>query len=735
LRALAADLVAGQYQCDVTHTQKGPNDAEAAIARRDLWIDVTDSRQEPEKGPCQPREAVEGWFVDRGVPRFVEDYSIRHRLSALVAPLSVVAASQIVAAALLSLKTWQVAIAPALVVALALPILPVVRAGLDPRSRETRRDQTEPVATRPLLRLVPLAAAAVGAAFLLPADDPQWDLCVDGLVMLSALLAAGMLMREEIWTFNKGSMGPMRFTLFALVVSAVLVFALEGSPIRPFETKTLGALPASAPQALPALPILALALLLAWALSRRALEPTHVSLDGGVRGRNLLGLSPILVVVLGFETAVLPGTVSAALSAIAPVVVLAVLVVLVAWSLRFGGRSPDCPAQQIRTSTSRVRPWLRLRGVSREGLLALVIPAYVLAYPIVAQLSGQETFLVSLAINFAYLVVAWFVVFYGLDRVAVWTIGKLGTDKKELVLGLVRGLPLLLVFSALFIMTTELWQAAVGMDNLEYYGLLAALAGLIALFVLMSSVRELVRHCRFRGWEDVSRAARRIKPPDDNIAELEDTLRRVLVETGLATPAGHEQPAPADDQLDPGIVTLLDETGLVDEDGHGKRDPKPELKLSRSQKVNALAVVLVYQALIFAPVFAAVFVVFFLAGRATVSDDLLKNWIYGDNARPEDHASFHALPFFTEPWTRMAFFLAVFSLLYFAVSVLSSEQLRREFFAAADEGIRQRLAVRLLYQVRLPCWAPDPPAQTTSKTRSLVTLANPRARARALRSP
>jgi hypothetical protein len=710
--------------CDVTHTQKGSNDAEAAIARRDLWIDVTDSPQEPEQGACRPRE-VEAWFVDRGVPRFVEGYSIRHRLSALVAPLSIVAASQIVAAALLSLKTWQVAIAPALVVALALPILPVVRAGLDPRSRETRRDH-------PFLRVLPLAVGAVSVALLLPAHDPQWDLCVDGLVMLSALLAAGMLMREEIWTFNKRSMPPMRFTLFALVVLAVLVFALEGSPIRPFGTKTLGTLPPSAPQALPALPILAVALLLAWALSRRALEATHVSLEGAVRTRNLLGLSPILVVVLGFETAVLPGTVSAALSAIAPVVVLVVLVVLVAWSLpTFGGRSPDCPAQQIRTSTSRVR--LRLRRRSREGLLALVIPAYLLAYPIVAQLSGQETFLVSLAINFAYLVVAWFVVFYGLDRVAVWAIGKLKTDKKELVLGLVRGLPLLLVFSALFIMTTELWQAAVGMDNLEYYGLLAALAGLIALFVLMSSVRELVRHCRFRGWADVSRAARRIKPPDDNVAELEDTLRRVLVETGLAQPASNEQPAPA--QLDPKIVTLLKETASVDEDGDAQRDHKPELKLNRSQKINALAVVLVYQALIFAPVFAAVFVVFLLAGRATVSDDLLKNWIYGDNARPEDHASFHALPFFTEPWTRMAFFLAVFSLLYFAVSVLSSEQLRREFFAAADEGIRQRLAVRLLYQEQLPRWAPDAPQQTTSKARSLVTLANPRARARAQRSP
>jgi hypothetical protein len=225
----------------------------------------------------------------------------------------------------------------------------------------------------------------------------------------------------------------------------------------------------------------------------------------------------MLVVVLGFETAVLPGAVSPALAAVLPVVALGVLVV---WSLQTSGAQPrDCAAQHIKASTSH----LRLDRVSREGLLALVIPAYVLAYPIVAQLSGQERFFVSLAINSAYMVAAWFIVFYGLDRVAVRAIAKLKTDTKQLVLGLVRGLPLLLVFSALFIMTTELWQAAVGMDSLEYYGLLAALVGLILVFLLMSSARELDRHGRFRRWVDVRQAAWRIKPPDDNAGQLEDT--------------------------------------------------------------------------------------------------------------------------------------------------------------------------------------------------------------------
>jgi hypothetical protein len=127
--------------------------------------------------------------------------------------------------------------------------------------------------------------------------------------------------------------------------------------------------------------------------------------------------------------------------------------------------------------------------------------------------------------------------------------------------------------------------------------------------------------------------------------------------------------------------------------------------------------------------------VFLFVGRRTVSDDLLKNWIYGDNADPDDYPSFYDQSWVSEPWTRMACFLAVFSLLYFAVSVLSNEQLRKEFFAAADEGIRQRLAVRLVYADRLAAWGPDPSAEPRSKVAVLMDRARTRAETRAHRSP
>jgi hypothetical protein len=697
-------------------------------------IVVTGSRTDGDKRAAT-KDAVEAWFVDRGVPRFVEEYSIRRRLTVLVAPLSVVAAAQIAAAALLSLKTWQVALAPAVVVALAAPILPVVRAGLDPRPTG-RKDRTIGW-PRAVLRLLPLAILAVGVAFWVPADKPQWELCVDGVVMLSALLAAGMLLREEIWICDKPSMPRMRVGLFAWVVLAVVVFALEGSPVDGFQTQTLGTLPPSAPQALPVLPILLFAWALALALSRGAAEPSDDTLDGVARSRNILGLSPMLVVVLGFETAVLPGTLPAPWAATVPVVALCVLF---AWSLRrSAGQPPDWTAKQIKRSTSRLRQLGRSRlsqlGLSRDGVLWLVILAYALAYPIVAEISGQESFLVSLGINVAYLIIASFVVFYGLDRVAVWAIDKLRTDKKDLLLGLVRGLPLLLVFSALFIMTTELWQAAVDMEDLEYLALLGALVGLIAVFLLISAEREFNRNCRFRGWADVNRAARRVKPFDDDIDDLEDRLRRVLAEAGVVERHTRETPPDTHEKLDQTVRDLLDEAALLDDAGEATREDEPDLKLSRSQKVNGLAVVLVYQALIFVPVFIAVFVVFWFVGRNTVSDDLLKNWIYGDSAVPEAYPSFHDQSWYSEPWTRMAGFLAVFSLLYFAVSVLSNEQLRKEFFAAADEGIRQRLAMRLIYAVQLGAWGLDAPEDSRSKTRVLMDRARTRAATRALRSP
>lgn len=55
---------------------------------------------------------------------------------------------------------------------------------------------------------------------------------------------------------------------------------------------------------------------------------------------------------------------------------------------------------------------------------------------------------------------------------------------------------------------------------------------------------------------------------------------------------------------------------------------------------------------------------------------------------------------FTQPWNLVALLLAAFSVLYLAASIHTQDGLRKEFFAGADEGVRQRLAVRIVYDDR-----------------------------------
>jgi hypothetical protein len=670
---------------------------------------------------------IEAWLIARGVPRFVDEYSIKHRLPDLVAPLSVVGAAQITAIALFSLDTWQIALTPAVVTILAIPVLPAVRAVLDPRSPSLGLTPTESLA-----RALPLLVGSGIALLLLPRRDrPQWELCVDAFVVLGAVLATRILLAPEIWTCDARSLARMRVALFAFATSAVVLFALEGSPVEPFTPQTLGVLPPSLPQALPALPFIAVVWLLAWTLARRAYQPNEDEDEPGPAGgrpSNLLGLSPLLVLVLGLETGILPGTVPTVLAAVLP---LALLIAIVIVSLRLsGGQAPDWTARQLKESASRLKPPER----SRDGVIWLVVPAYLLGFPILAAVSHQENFVVSLAINAAYLAMAWFFVSYGLDRVAVWAFEKLRTNRNQLMRALARSVPLLLIFATFFILTTELWQSVEAMGSHAYYGLLSGLVGVIIVFILISLQRDLDRDRTFGTWSEVSRGARRVKAPDHEYADLDERIRTMLEEAGLLKPGGdHATPTTMNATHAP-VRALLEEANLTAEGKPEDWPDKPKLKLTVSQEINVLAVLLVYQALVFVPLVIAAFGTFLLVGRLAVPDDLLKNWIYGDNAVPSDYSSFLARSFLAEPWTQVAAFLAVFSLLYFAVSVLGNEQWRREYFAEADEGMRQRLAVRIVYERQLRVWralSPDehvPKPSRLKRARSRAARVTPRSR-------
>ena len=77
------------------------------------------------------------------------------------------------------------------------------------------------------------------------------------------------------------------------------------------------------------------------------------------------------------------------------------------------------------------------------------------------------------------------------------------------------------------------------------------------------------------------------------------------------------------------------------------------LRLKGAQRLNALAVLSVYQTLVFVPVIAAAAVVFWAIGRLAVPPEVAAEWIYGDG-QGRRGPELAARSFLAEPWTRVA---------------------------------------------------------------------------------
>jgi hypothetical protein len=592
------------------------------------------------------QDRIERWFVAQGVPRLVEGYSVEAWFPILASLVFVVFAYQVTAAPVLGPDPEQLVVAPAIVIMLALPAVPVLRALLDPgklRDNLTRRQIA--------LRLAPLAPVVV-FALLMALIDPWANFAV----LLVALFASAILVQPDIRT--AAELETRRRRLSLVVVVGVVAFALEGLPLEPAGVEELGALPAPGSDSLSALPCLLLILFLSLRLSR-ASGAAEADGRAAVKPTPLFDAAPVLVLILGLETAVLPGTVPPWLAAAAPLVLLPIVVA--AFSVA-GLRRRLRMASTCRDSAAAI---LKERSIPIPAL-ALFGGLYLFVYPILVWKSaGLETAALALAVNAVYLVVAWSVGFYGLDRVAAWATKEVVRNLGGVIEGLVRGLPLLLVFTAFLIMTSEVWQAVEGMETRSYLLLLGSLLALTGMFLLMASLREIRAHSEFKTWKDVREAAQRRE------ADYDKTRGEVV----------------------PEITELLEEAGEVT----GSTTP-PELELSRSQRINALAVVAAYQGLVFIPLTAAAFGFFWWLGDLAVTDELLGNWVQGDDTKRADLRSFQEESFFAEPWTRVAALLAIFSLLFFAGNVLSNTELRRAFFAGADAALRQRFAVRIIYR-------------------------------------
>jgi hypothetical protein len=230
------------------------------------------------------------------------------------------------------------------------------------------------------------------------------------------------------------------------------------------------------------------------------------------------------------------------------------------------------------------------------------------------------------------------ILFFGLHRVFVWAMSDAWSHVSVVLIALVRGVPVLLIFLAFFSVVEEVWRIAEerGAPG-RFHIMIGVLLGISFLYLVLDAYQELVTCKRaLRSWKRARRAMRGADVPPELVREV---LR----------------------------------------DGSA-----PELELSFAQQVNGIAVLLVYEALIFFLVAVTAFMLFLGLGHLVMDPAMIREGA--------THDEWARVPFAWEPWTLVAGLMAAFSVLYLSVHVTAREQ-RQLFLAAPDQALHRSLAV------------------------------------------
>jgi hypothetical protein len=135
--------------------------------------------------------------------------------------------------------------------------------------------------------------------------------------------------------------------------------------------------------------------------------------------------------------------------------------------------------------------------------------------------------------------------------------------------------------------------------------------------------------------------------------------------------------------------------------------PSPPPALTARQETNVLLVLATRQLIQAAVVGLGLFTFFVVLGLVVVDDETAALWI----GEPPRHSAW--VPFMPVALFRAAVLLAGFGSMYFAVTAMTQEEYRREFFEPVVEDVERTLAVRAVYlDVRrgrfdVPDTAPD----------------------------
>jgi hypothetical protein len=261
-----------------------------------------------------------------------------------------------------------------------------------------------------------------------------------------------------------------------------------------------------------------------------------------------------------------------------------------------------------------------------------------------------------LAIVFvAVFAVAWFATAYGLVPLAARAVQHALRDMRGSFQMQGRALPALLFVTFFLFFTGELWQL---MNHLEW-------GRLVLVLVLFASVTVLATSARLR--TEVDRVEQDLNP---------DRLAAACAGTPLSTFGSIPTPSP------PPALTARQETNVL-------------LVLATRQLIQAAVVGL------------GLFTFFVVLGLVVVDDETAALWI----GEPPRHSAW--VPFMPVALFRAAVLLAGFGSMYFAVTAMTQEEYRREFFEPVVEDVERTLAVRAVYlDVRrgrfdVPDTAPD----------------------------
>jgi hypothetical protein len=582
--------------------------------------------------------AVEQWFKSHGVPQFAGNYSGRDRLGLVVFVLLSVVAFELGAAPWYEPNALQLLLALVGVMCLTLCLRPMLGALLEPHPPAFAWWS---VAAR--------VAIIVAAAWLLRVDrfvgeHPEVAVTFP-LLMLTAASAAALSSRS-LWGAVLRDRPQAGMVLVNALCFTIVAFAFEGTVLPPVGDDL---------RALAALTAMLLVFVTVILLFRGCTRVEESDCEPDPRLAFAFPGASLLTMWLGLQTAVLTYTPIDRVEQVLLSLTVVGVVLLV-------GRT-------------RARRNIRSGPGGRVQVFPLFAALFVVAYPALVAayfqldfgtefpVTGAQAFALGVGFHALFVLVAIGVVRLGLDRVVAWAGHEALANLGSVINGISRGLPLLVIVTVFLLMQAELWQVAFLTRWVPFLALVSGMVVVGFLVMLTSSSQQLDGQVAFgkwaTNWEAVARAAR----------------------------CGSTSWKPSDPPVQHEIERFKTEPRCI-----------PDAPLSRKQRLNAVLVIAVYQAIIFLPLAAIAAVVFWGLTRLSVPQHVAAEWIYGDKPTDDNVAAVSAPALLAEPWARLAMLLAAFSFLSLAVQIPANKEQRKDFLAGADSGIKQRLAALLVHR-------------------------------------